>query len=298
MLKERGRVKQVVGNTDFTLTADAGESFRVRAVRIADPVSAYASILVDKVLCGYIRVSGTQGNHAPFPLGGIGKLGLYDWLIKEGIFRPIPIAKGQTFQITGVKQATSFVQIIYDVYDENDVRANEVNGSLANEYDLLQYGEYSTTIPAGSVQYQTQLTSNQYPAFPFGKVVPSKTTMILRAMAFSDVGKDGTAGTNVQVTQYVRLVRNRETLFDEDRNGFQYYGVAPGAGLTVIGAGHSLAGGHVVEDGREIYLFEPALNFAEGEDLDVYLQTVLLAGAEIFTAADANLCLVFNVRRA
>lgn len=297
MLKERGRVKTVIGNTALSLTADAGESFRIRGIRVYNPASAYLSVTVDKLLVQYLGVSGTQGNHAGFPNGGIALPGLFDWLVEKGVFRPIPIAKGQTIAFSGVNQAGSIQQLLYDVYDADDVRANEPNGIQSPEYDYISYGSYSTTLADGNNLLETQLSSVQFPAFPFGKVVPSKHSMILRGVAFSDVGKTSGTAANKQNTKYLRLIRDRETLFDEDRNGLLYYGAAPASDGTDVGTGSSQGGNLNAADGRSPLLFEPGLEFREGDDLDVYIETAVSAGSANLAAADCRVGFIFNVRR-
>lgn len=296
MLRERGRVKFVAGNTDLSLSPEAKESYRVRQILTNSSAGAYASVTVDKVLAAYIRQTGNRGSHSAFLGTSYQQHTLWNWLVERGIFRPIPVPKGSTLTITGVKQSTSFQAVVYDAYDPDDVREGEANGPGAKEYDLLQYGSYSTTLAAGDNLYATQLSSTQYPAFPFGKSVPSKHRMILRGIAFSDVGYTTGTAANKQATNYLKLVRNREVLFDEDRNGLPYYTSAPASDSITVGTGKSIGGDLSTADLRLPLIFPEPLVFNEGDDLDVIVTTAVAAGSANIAAADAAVCLIFNVQ--
>lgn len=292
-MREKGRVKTVIGATDLSLTMEANQSARVRAIYVKNPVSAWASVTVDKLLVAYIHVSGTQGNHAPFPVKTPPVNGLFNRLIHDGIFRPIPLAKGQTLKITGVNQATSKCAVLYDVYDPDDVKETEPNGTKSGEYDFLSYGSYSTTLIDGDNQLVTQQSSPQYPAFPWGKAVPAKTQMSLRGIAFNDYAESDATGR--QITTFLKIVRNRETLFDEDRNGLPYRGLIPTASGTAIGTGESVAGNQSDVDFKDFLKIDPPLVFKEGEDLDVYETTSVLSGAGTIANTALIATMIFNV---
>lgn len=65
----KGQVKQVLGNSDFTLTAPAGQSFRVRDIRVAKPATSYLTVKLGQYTAGYWRVDGVLGNHLSFANG-------------------------------------------------------------------------------------------------------------------------------------------------------------------------------------------------------------------------------------
>jgi hypothetical protein len=293
MLREKSRVKTVIGATDLSLTMEANQSARVVRIYVDTPVSAWASVTVDKLLVAYIHVSGTQGNHAPFPVRTPPVQGLYNRLIQDGIFRPIPLAKGQTLKITGVATALAKCSVVYDVFDPEDVKETEPNGTKSGEYDFLSYGSFSGTLATGDNQFTTQQSSAQYPAFPWGKAVPAKTQMTLRGIAFNDYGERD--GTGAQITTFLKIVRNREVLFDEDRNGLPYRGVDPVTSGTKVGLGQAMAGNLSDVDFKDFLRIDPALIFKEGEDLDIYATTSVLSGAGTIANTALIATMIFNV---
>jgi hypothetical protein len=296
MLRERGRVKTVIGATDLSLSPQAKESYRVRKILTATSSGAFASVYVDKVLVAYIRQTGDRGSHSNFLAQSQQVECLWNYLIEKGIFRPIPIAKGSTLTISGVNQSTSKQAVVYDAYDPDDVKETEPNGPQSKEYDFIQYGRYTTTLAAGDNLLSVQQTSAQYPAFPFGRSVPSKHRMILRGIAFSDIGYTTGTDTNEQATHYLKLIRNREVLFDEDKNGLPYYTAAATSDATNVGKGYSIAGDLSSADLRLPLIFPEPMVFNEGDDLDVYVNTAVAKGSANITAALGEVGLIFNVQ--
>jgi len=297
MLREAGKIKNVIGNTQFELEAKANESFRVRNIYISGPAAEYVTLRVDKVVVGYFRTGGgTLGNHLHFPLVDEENATLFSLLQAMGIFRPIPIPSGSVFTIESAHDSGSVVTVIYDEYDQSDVSPNEPNGPNAKEYDFINYGRYSTTLAAGENLYATQQTSNAYPAFPWGKVVPSKHVMTLHGILFSDFGRDSSTGTNDQTTKFLKLVKNRKTLYDDDLNGFPFIGTSPGDDAVTIGQGSSMSGNYDDIDQRLPLILPKPLVFEPGDDVDLFVFTVLNAGAVNIAAKDAEVGLIFTVK--
>jgi len=69
MLQEKLMVKQVIGATDLSLTADPGEAFIVRDIYIYNPDSNYLSVYTNEAQVGYYRIGSTLGNQLPFKIG-------------------------------------------------------------------------------------------------------------------------------------------------------------------------------------------------------------------------------------
>ena len=296
MLREPNKVKTVVGNTQFTLSAPANKSYRIRDIHVNTPSTQYATLTVDRTVVGYFRVGGgTLGNHLPYPIADEENTTLYSWLIKRGLMAPIPIASGETFSITGVHQATSTVTVVYDEYDAGDVRNTEPNGSQASRYQFINYGRYSTTLAEGDNKYVTQQTASQYPAFPFGDVVPPKTKISCKGIVGSDVNRYS-ASNNKYRTNYLRLVRNRKTLFDDDLHGLPFFGSTTYVSNAYsVGNGIGVIGNYDDTDRREPLLFDQPLDFNEGEALELYVTTSKTTGTANIPAASAEVGLIMDV---
>lgn len=294
MLRESGKVKAVRGNNNLELQAEANESYRVRDIMVDSAASAYVSIYVDKVLVGYYRTGGNLGNHLHFPLTDEENSSVFGLLVSNQIFRPIPVPKGSKLQITGAAQAGATQVVVYDEYDENDVRSTEPNGPESNDYDVINYGRSSATLVDGDNRYTVAQTPNQFPDFPFGETVPGGRDITLYGILASDVGQND--GTNEQLTQYLKLIRNRKTLFDDDLNGLPFFGVVPAGTATNIGTGQSIIGNHSATDQRLPFIFDAPLQFHEGEDLDIVVNTSVTAGTGIIVVGDSEVAFIERVR--
>ena len=296
MLREAGKVKTVVGNTQFELNASANKSFRIRDIHIYNPVTQYATLSVDRATVGYYRVGGgVLGNHLPFAIQDEENVTLFRMLQDRGVMSPIPVASGETFRITGVHQAGSIVSVVYDEYDAGDVRNSEPNGSQSNRYQFINYGRFSGTLATGDNKYATGQSPSDFPRFPFGEIVPSKLRMKLIGICASDASKQVTA-TGKQHTTFLKMVRNRVTLFDDDRQGFPLYGQTTFvSGVTNVGTGRSVIGNYDDND-RRLPLFLPSpLDFGEGESLDLYVSTTVTTGSGVLAVTDAEVGLIFDV---
>jgi len=70
----------------------------------------------------------------------------------------------------------------------------------------------------------------------------------------------------------LKLIRNRETLFDEDKNGLLYYGAIPASASAIgVGNGSSIGGNRTSLDPRMPVIFPSPLKFVGGDELDVYV---------------------------
>ena len=296
-LIELSKVKTVSGNNQFSLSMPANRSCYIRNIHIFNPSTAYATLTVNKTTVGYFRVGGgTLGNHLPFPIADEENTTIYRYLIDVLGFKPIPVASGQTFTITGVHQAGSLVTVTYDEYEANDVRATEPNGSDSNRFQFINYGRFSGTLQSGDNRYQTQQTPVQYPAFPFGGNVPPKHTMTLFGILGTDTNRY-TASNNRQRTTYLKIVKNRKTLFDDDLNGLPFFGSGTFvSNAYALGIGQGIIGNYDDIDRRLPFLFPKPLVFTEGESVDLYVTTSLVTGSANLAAADVEVGLIFDVQ--
>lgn len=297
-MRERGRQKTVTGTSAITLVADADESYRITNIEVYNPSSSYATITVDRLVVGYWRVGGNLGNHLQYRDEVGVKVSLLGMLVDKGIFRPIPVPSGLTMTITGVAQAGSITTITYDVYDPQDVKSTEPNGIESREYDLIQYGRYSTTLASGDNLYATQQTDNSFPPFPFGAVVPAKHKFAMRGILATPVHDGGTSPARTQDTTRLKLVQNRKVLYDEDRLGFPLFS----SGVSIVTLSHtagvaSFTGNMSSVDFAKPWMPDPPLMFPAGEELNVYVTTTLTTGNALIAAADAEIGIIFNVTK-
>jgi hypothetical protein len=263
-------VKTVEGATNLTLYADPGESFRVRSIRIVNAASSYITVTIDNVTVGYWRVSATIGNHLHFPLVDDQKLNLFEALVSGGVFRPIPIATGQTLKISGAAAATAIQQVIYTKHAEGEVKPTEPNGTAAKEYDYVAYGRCSGTLANGENAVSVAVNPGQFSGFPYSDDVPAKAEISVKGVAVQDIGIALTSIGNSCISDFIKFVHMRTTLGDEDNHGLLLQGLYS-AGSTKRGEGYSDVGDFSTIDMRMPLFFSPPLKFGPGEDLDVYV---------------------------
>lgn len=221
-------------------------------------------------------------------------------LRRKGLFNGYPVGEGQTFTMTGVNQAGCLQQVIYAEFDAGDMTPVMPNGSESAEYLLLNYGRVAANIVTSvDTIFSVVQSPAEFPDFPYGKDVPAKTEIDLLGILFSDIVFD--LGSNdCMNSDYIKLVRQRETLFDDDKNGLICKGVIGNTStIKHIAKGISMLGNYSDKDGRPPMLFEPALTFIAGEELGVYLSTT--AGASQSSSdlliADVEICLIEKIRK-
>lgn len=222
-------------------------------------------------------------------LGLLGRLGL---------FAGYPIEEGQTLKFSGVKEADAVQLVIYQVGDAGDYLKSAPNGSEAAEYLFLNYGQVATALTvAGSTIYDTGKSPAEFPDFPYAKDVPAKMEIDLLGILASPV-RDWDAATQITYSTYLKLIRERVTLFDDDKNGLLMLGTGlADAAATIVGEGQSLIGNYSDVDRRLPFLLDPPITFTPGEELGVYITHAVVTGAASIAAAHAEIALIERVRR-
>jgi len=297
-LKEQFMIKTVEGATDLVLQADSGESFLVKDILVDNPASNYATVKVDKTTVGYFRVGGVLGNHLAVPPADTYKKSLLGYLFEKGIWRGIPVPEGCKLTISGVAQSGAKQVVIYEVYDGGDIKPEMPNGPKCEEYDFINYGRPSSAPADGDNLYAASQNPVEYPAFPFGDDVPAKKVIDIFGILGSDFGKTSGNAADKQITKYLKWVRERTTLFDDDGNGIVMTGVAPSSDGSNVGQGVSLVGNYSDVDYRLPFLFKTPLSFVAGEELNIYVTTSVEAGSANFTADEVEIGLIMRVRLA
>lgn len=303
MLKQANAVKHVLTTVACSLEANAGESFLIKKVIFgATATSGYPVFRVDRKTVGCYR-GGAQGvTHLGHQDDAFLPMNLMEWLASKGINVTIPVAEGQTFTIERTSD-TGDVTIVYDIYDAGDIKADMPNGSESNEYMMIQYMTASAALEAaGDHLLNVSLSPSEMVDFPCGKVVPAKTTIDILGVVGQPVSK-GDASTGHTTTQYLKFVKDREVLFDEDRNGIPFKAVANTTGTAVYKTDMSLIGDGVsVPTGLSDpsyglpLLFDPALRFLSGEELLVYLNCSYAASGTV-AVAEVRVGLIMHVMK-
>ena len=303
MLRQANCVKRAATTVAFALLADAGESFLIRNIIFgATATSGYPVLRVDRKTVGCYR-GGAQGvSHLGHLDDTYIPANLMEWLASKNINVSIPVAEGQRFTIERSGD-TGDVTVIYDIYDAGDIRADMPNGSESKEYTFIQYMTASAALEsAGDHLLDVSLSPAEFPDFPCGKVVDAKTKIDILGVVGAPVSNgDGTTGHTT--SQYLKLIKDRETLFDEDRNGLSFMAVENTTTTAVYKTDMSVFG-DCVSVGADLsdpsfglpLLFDPPLHFESGEELLVYLNCSYVASGSI-AVAEVRVAMIEHVMK-
>jgi hypothetical protein len=302
-LKRAGMVKSVSGTTEISLAAGPDESFLVRDIMVFNPTGTHLTLTVGRATVGYFRISGSQGNHLQYPPGGgdanrAGNKTLLGLLGEMGHFRGYPVPSGYTLSGSGAAQSGCFQSVIYDVYDPGDIREDQANGPKANELDYVIYGNSGATIATAAAHLlDTVVNPAEFATFPFGGTVPSKTNITVHGVLCSTFAPSENDGTDDVATSYLRFTKDREVLFDEDRNGILLEQALGSQSGDQVGDGQSPIGNYNDVDNRSPLFFDPPLVCGEGTELLLHYTTKIDGtGANILIADQETGLIVTSVR--
>lgn len=305
MLKQNDCTKLITASAGGDLEADSGESFLVKGIYNGLPMSptdTYITVKIDNVTVAYYRCVGKSGNH----LGGASASSiarnLMRFLVERGLPFSLPVAEGQKLNISR-PTGTGKIVILYDRYDAGDIRTDMPCGSASKNYGFLQYLRESAVLAAsGDMLLDTAITPAEFPDFPAGKAVPAKMLIKLHGIAGCPVA-DFASGDNGFYTTYLKLIREREVLFDEDRDGFLFWGNDQTAqqGIYtlpkgIIGSGAEYPEFNSFWANKQPLMFDPPLEFTGGEELLIYLTWVKI-GTHTQPANLADVALILEVVR-
>ncbi len=202
---------------------------------------------------------------------------LLGFLAGKDIFKGYPVAEGETITLSGAAQAGAVQMVIYEIYDAGDQKSDSENGAKASSYIYINYGDSGATINAtGDTLMSTQITVANFPQFPYSALVPSKHKISILGILASDVAPAANDGTDYCYTRYLKLVKGRVTMFDDDKNGLLLHSgvtTSPG-GIDIVAEGCSIIGNYSSIDFRSPLMFASPLEFNDGEELNVYLNTL------------------------
>lgn len=303
MLRQSNCIKRALTTVAFSLQADAGESFLIKRIILGATVTTTDPTLrVDRKTVGFYRGGAAGISHLGHIDDTFLPMNLMDWLTSKKINMTIPVAEGQQFTIDRGSSDTGDVTVVYDIYDAGDILATMVNGSDSKEYNFIQYMTASAALTAaGDHLLDVSLSPGEFPDFPCGKVVPARTTIEILGVAGAPVSK-GDASSGHTTTQFLKLIKDRETLFDEDRNGIPFYATENTTATAIYNTIMSLIG-DCVSVGADLadpgygfpLLFEPPLHFESGEELLVYLNCTYAASGTV-AVAEIRIAMIMNVK--
>lgn len=303
MLLQANMVKRIIASGGGDLEAKTGESLRVRRIEcIPSANDSYLTISVDRVTLAYYRVKGKSGNHLSTMLSAYLKRNLMEYLTDKGINVTIPIAEGQTLNVKRYAEAGNVI-IIYDRYSAGDVKDTDPNGTASKLYTFVQYAKVGTAPTAsGDALIDTALTPAEFPDFPCSKVVPPLHVIEILGIVGCPFN-DGAAGPVGFATTFMKLVKDREILFDSDRNGIPFDAQDAAATALAYASNFSLIGPsteillntNAIANGEPL-MFEPVLRFDSGQELNAYL-SVIKTGAATWTDDVDDQAFILRVRR-
>jgi len=301
MLRQANCVKHLTGLLGGNLEAPAGQSLLIRRIE-CEPSSNddYITLSVDRVTLGFWRVQDRSGNHLGSIVTSPIEMNLMAFLASRGINVSIPVGEGQTFNVARGSDAGNVI-VVFDRYDAGDILSTMPNGSAAKEYMFMQYMNVGIPLTvAGDALFDVSLSPAEFPDFPCGKVVPANHKITLLGL----VGYPWLDPTNQSggfYTEYIKLIREREVLFDEDRNGLPFKSGTEQSMFAEYKSEYSLIGaGHIVDESRnyahgEPLLFEPGIEFEAGVELNIYVTCGLFGTPGAWTTTIPDFAAILKV---
>lgn len=279
-LKEPYMVKRFTAALGGELVADPGQSILVKDIFcLPSALDTYLTIRVDKVLVAFYRVVGGAGNHLAYPNERKPVPSLMGYLAAKGLNPFIPVGEGQTINVIRGNDAGD-VTLVYEIHDAGDIVPTMPNGSGALEYLMINYVTNALAIDAdGESLLDKILVPAEFPDFPIAKDVPARTRISMLGIVGSPVGY--MSGANVGETQFLKFVRGRDTLHDEDRNGVMFEGEDLAADDTSYLPVASVIGALTEIQNEEPLWFPEPLVFEAGEELNPYVTIKGIGGTGI-----------------
>lgn len=302
-LKERARHKVIVASAGGTLVAPANESFRVTDIFCLPSTNdTVLSLLIEGRNVGRLRAKGRSGNHVPFPCAFTTAAyeattgGLMAWLRARGLGWSYPVAKGETFTVSRYAEAGR-VCLVYDAYDGDDVRPDELNGSAGKVQRYLHYLTNTAACTGTDAPLDTSLIHTGGDKWPVGAIeVPSGVEFDLLGILAAPVANGNGTATNLGYSTHLKLMHAGDTLMDDGNDGIPLMGdvlaVAAAASYKPIG---SAIGPLTAEYPYPPLVFAEPLTFKPGSKLTCSL-TVAGASAAGLTALFADVALLLEKR--
>ncbi|GAH23244.1 unnamed protein product, partial [marine sediment metagenome] len=165
---------------------------------------------------------------------------------------------------------------------------------------FLNYGDTGDDITApGDALYDNPVSPAEFPDFPFGKVVPAKYEIDIHGICGSPRAPGENITADYIYTKFIKMVKEREVLFDEDRDGilFMQRTLNNDSQIDQTAEGFSLIGNLSAYDNNPPLMFPVPLTFLPGDELNIYLTTEGDGGYGTLEAAEQEITLIEKVRR-
>ena len=271
-LKEPYMVKRFTAAKGGELIADPGQSLLIKDIYcLPSAADTFLTIRIDKVLCGFYRVKGFAGNHLAYPNEREPKPSLIGYLAGKGLNPYFPVGEGQTINVARADE-TGDLTLVYEIHGAGDIKPEMPNGSGAKEYLFINYVTNKAAIGAdGEFLLDKILCPAEYPDFPILKDVPARTRISMLGIIGSPFGYSSGTGTVTGETQYLKFVRGRDTLHDEDRLGVMFQGEDLAADGESYAPVASVVGALTELRTEEPWWFPTVLTFESGEELNPYV---------------------------
>ena len=269
--------------SSLSLEAKVGESLLIKGLYFGALHSGgFVELLIDRVSVGFWYVGDIKANHLEQYEIALMMDNVFGRLIDLGIMAGYPIAEGQTFEVRPHTAGVTVIgSIVYEIHEAGDMTSDMPNGSTSKEFVFLNYGTNGSEIAIDATgALDTTRNPSEYPAFPFGDVVPAKHEMeILGFLLIS--WKDALGNLNPNYA-FLKLTKDRKVLFDEDRKGIC---VREGMGFLTWGPCRQYDG--------DVKLFPVPVLFGPGDELLVQMT----AGDTAIAESDIYLACVQKARR-
>jgi len=282
--------------SELTLIAGAGESFMVRDIHVSGTDGGYATFFIDTSTQGYFRTNREGlGNHLAFIAGSDRRKTILGFLMDKGIFKGYPIQSGSKFTVKNTIPAS--MCIVYDIYDAGDILNTMENGKDSKELTFLMYGQPAADVNSTT---ETQITKKNNPSefcdFPFRGGVATKRKIDLYGVVYSSRGADDDSAVSHSIhTNYLKLMKGRNVLFDSMRQGLP----AQGKDVPVVGAfraenGYDIGGEYSNLYQKDALIFDQPIRFANGEELDTYWTTEVAQIPGTFLASELEIAYILK----
>ena len=276
-----------------------GESILIKDIHmnLFGNACSIVRMYVDSVQVGEIYVDSSHGNPLMITKNLYQKNTLLKYLFDRGLWRGIPVEEGQTFKVEAYNQTGAFINVIYEVHDAADLKSTDPNGSEAVERDLITYGGCGIS-QGGDTKVDTQQWGRIVGGFPYQDKVPPAYEVAIKGVLFQDIYKSANTGANKIKTLYLKFVKNREVLFTRQLYGLLYMGDQTQTGDgTFVGLGVAVGGVYTDKNVLPPFIFPEPLVCAEGESLDLYIGSVILAGSPTLNPTETMIGLIVTQKR-
>jgi hypothetical protein len=266
----------------LSIAAKVGESLKIKELRIGALTShGFCECFIDRMSIGFFYIGDINANHLEQCSEADALPNLFQRLQQLGVFNGYPIAEGETFTIKPAVAGSTIVgMIVYEIWDAADYKPEDDCGSKSKSFTFINYGTNLAQIDAGKYgPLNSPRNPPEYPAFPFGDVVPAGYEIDLLGILLKDWGGD--VDNTANTMRYLRMTKDRRTLFSEDRKGIYCT-----QGMSYF------TWGSIRQTNTDIKLFPQPLTFKPGEELRVEL-----SAASNVTALDVLFAFIEKARR-